>query len=753
MLIRRFLAGLFLLCALSAALPAEAGGFFSRVKGGPAAAPPPTVPTVTPGVAAVPTINTIASTNFGNPADVGYGVRGWGRYTAPQLVEIGSSGVAGTMHIGAVFAHEATNAELFSGVASNICSVDVRADGGAWFNIPAETVNPDAGGITDWNAIFRSQDFADGLHQVDFVGKPCTGPNIIMQGPLEDASHYAPAKIGAATIDNGSGSAGNILTVTANVQNINNTSGSAVLVAGYSITGMGVGPNTFIDGTSTVNASSCVAETGVACTGAGNLGKYHTRSPASQLVASNPMMAGNERSFFFITDFNNTLGRGTHVVYVAAAGASPAGNDANAGTAAAPKLTIASAEGVIYANDSVGHGRYGGTICLMDGVTIASESGSGNYPVSTLGYTIIQGADHAPCVHPGDTGNPTVHFDGVSRTYVGLRGWYRWMNFDGHPDTGNVGSATSLVAEHVSLVQNVYTGSVLGNGGIACLETSIVFAYGGGCNADLIRNHTGTYYSEDGAHGPTVILGSNYVGGGPTYFWATGTATTGSSVITNATPPAGYTLSQMFKIGGVIPAWNCYADSQGCIGVADPNNGYGSCFPTSDPSPPTPTSETLITAIDDVAHTITTNRLATCAVTNGPLMFPGVHGDGSQHQVNLIYHDIYFRDDNFGMTWPGRQQGLFIQNSPGRSGVYVGRTNWKNANTPEKIIAVDGGNEKFIYENNTWTGGSTGQDGFVSSNDETFAGDKCMSGQSFNGVGTNIRRHQAATNACYTSIP
>lgn len=708
-------------------------------------------PDVLPGVASVPTINNIAATNFGSPGDVGYNVRGWGRYTTPQLIEVGSSGVNGTAQIGAVFAHEPTNAELFSGVASNICSVDVRVDGGAFYTITGESVNASAGGIHDWNFTVNSQNYPDGVHQADEVGKSCTGPNIIMQGPLEDAGHYAPAKIGAATISNGSGSAGDILTVTGNVLNINNSSGSAVLIPGYSITGMGVGPNTFIDGTSTVNATSCVAQTGSNCTGAGNLGTYHLRSPATQLVASTVLMAGNARSFFFVTDFHNTLGRGVHVLY-----ASKTGNDAWDGTSPTfvsgtigPKLNPTSAAARITAN-SGNSGAYGGTVCMVDGGAWTSDAGVGTQPSALFGWLRFQGADQAPCVHPGDTGNPTLSFNITDRTWGGLRTWYRYMKFDGAPNTFNVGVADQLVAEHINMTENIYTGGLLGNGGVACLESSVTFSNDAGCNAPLVRNYTGTYYVADGLHGTEVALGNVTVGGGPVMFWATGTATAGQKDITNVSVPAGYTLSQIFSVGGVFTG-NCWADSIGCIGVADPSNGYGSCFPTSDPAPPTSTSETVITAVNDAAHTITTNRTATCSVTNGPLIFPGVHGDGVQFQTGIIFADVYFRSNIFGVTFPGRQQGLFNQSVI--SGFYIGKSSFVNLNTTEKVLAVDGGNEKVIFEANTFDGNNPVLDGFSNSNDETLVGDKCPQGNTFTGNGTNIRRHAAASQACYTSVP
>src|SRR5437879_2804926 len=122
-------------------------------------------------------------------------------------------------------------------------------------------------------------------------------------------------------------------------------------------------------------------------------------------------------------------------------------------------------------------------------------------------------------------------------------------------------------------------------------------------------------------------------------FWTSGQAISGDNVIHNVTVPAGYTISQIFKVGGVF-AGNCWSDSIGCIGVGNPANSNFSCFPTSDPAVPTSTSETVITDVSDALHTITTNKNAICSAT-GPLLFPGVHGDLIQFQISQIFADIY----------------------------------------------------------------------------------------------------------------
>lgn len=780
-------------------------------------------PNVLPGNGANNAIfNSISPTNFGSSGDYGYNIRGFGRWDDVSLTEVGQSGVSGTRQFGLVFAHAPTTTELISGVASNICSVQVRIDGGSWYTIPNESVNGSAGGLSDWNFSVTSSNFSDGAHRVDAQGIPCTGPNIIMEGPLEDANHYAPtARITAAKIDNGSGSAGNILTIVGTVNTVNNYINGIALQIGWGIEGVAVAPNTFIDGTSTVNATSCVAQTGSNCTGAGQAGTYHVTAAASQVangaivtasisgttmtvtavssgsvalssaplygtgvtagttviglaavnatacVASSgsnctgaggtgtyavsasqtvastaiseyePMAAGNEHSLYFITDYGNTLGRGTHVTYVAAGG-----SDANSGVDYLhPKATIASAEGVISTNGS--GAPYGGTVCLMDGVTIASETGSGSYPSSTLGFTVIQSADHTPCVHPGDTGNATVHFDLSSRTYVGLRGSYEWMKFDGSPNTSNYSLATQLVARHVSAVGNMYTGGMLGTGGIACMESTLTFSYGQSCYGMLIRNQTTNYISEHAVHQTEVVLNSTFDGVGPIFTWTSAQSTAGSNIITGVVMPGGYTIGQAFTSGH-----DCYTETISCIDVVT-TSGVD-CFTVSGTNVPS------ITAIDEVNHKITVNKNATATCT-GYLNFatdPGIHGDLVDIIINTAATDLIFRGNTFGQLYPGWTQGFFLEPDH-LSGIYLSLNKFGNATaTPESPLFVDGGNDRVIYDRNEYTGGGANrQDSAYPSNDQTYVADKCFNGSTFTGAGTNIRRKAATSNACYTPFP
>lgn len=715
---RRFLVALAVL--LLAAPPADAAGFFQRTKGGVnSGGGGPASPNVLPGAGPITGFNTIAATNFGSSGDYGYNVRGWGRWDDVSLTEVGQSGVAGTRQFGLVFAHAPTTAELISGVASNICSVLVRIDKGSWFTIPSESSNSSAGGVVDWNFTVTSSNFSDGLHRVDAQGIPCTGPNIIMEGPLEDSNHYAPtARITAATIDNGSGSAGNILTVTGTVNTVNNYAGGMSLLVGWNVEGVGIAPNTFID--SVLSATT-----------------FHLTGSA-QNIGSEVMTAGNEHSLYFITDYNNTLGRGTHITYV-----STSGSDANSGLDAAhPKLNPSSAAAVITAQDPTNHGKYGGTVCLMDGNSWTSDVGTGSLPDTSSGFLIYKGANAAPCVHPGDAGNPSLLFNASYRTWGGLRVWYSNMVFNGSPSTLNYSLATQLVAEKVSAVGNMYTGGMLGVGGIACFESNMTFTYGQSCYAMLIRNQTTNYVSEHAIHQSEVVLNSTFNGVGPVFTWTSAHSTAGSKTITNVVMPAGYTIGQAFT-----PGHDCYTETISCIGVTD-TSGVD-CFIVSGTNVPS------IVSINEAAHTILTDKVA-ATTCDGYLDFatdPGIHGDLVDIIVNTAASDIYFKGNNF-LLYPGWSQGFFVE--PDHiSGIYLGYNKFSLATaTPESPLFVVGGNDHVIYERNEYTGGGGyRQDSSFNSNDETFVGDKCFSGTGWTGAGTNIRRKAATSSACYVSAP
>lgn len=677
----------------------------------------PVSPNVIPGTGNINVFNTISPTNFGSPSDYGYNIRGWCNWMQPSLDEVGSSGIAGTRQFSIACAHAPTNAELTSGLGNNVTSVLIRCDIGSWFIIPARSVNTDDGSIDEFTFTVNSPNYTDGIHRCDAQGITSTGPNIIMEGPLEDANHFAPSiRLNTATIDNGAGLAGNTLTATGSILNVNASNGDPadpVPQVGWSVECVGTAPNTFI--TAVVDAT------------------HFTISGAPQLIGSEPCVLGNERSFYFITDYHNTLGRGTHLVYM-----SPTGNDANNGfTPATAKLTNVAAANVIRTQDPTNLGMYGGIICVLNGYQVMSETGVGSYPTSTKGFLKYIGGQDPRCNNPGDPGGAAFHFDSSSRTYGGLRVWFENLNFLTEVNTLNRGLATQLVAENVSSTGNMYTGGLVGTGAIACMETHLTFSYGGGCSARFARNHTVNYYSEDGFHGAEVSVGSTFTNGGPVYFWATGTSTVGSNVITGVTVPVGYTISQIFTVGG-----NCASLGISCLGTADASGN--TCFPTTN----------RITAIDDTLHTITTDQVATCGVTNAPLVQPGVHGDNTQMQVNSYITDVYYSLNSWGLTGPGFQQGKFLE-ADHISGAYFYKNNWFNSTlTPESPLLVSGGNDHIIYDQDQYQGGGAfRQDVTFNSNDETFNSEHCLSGGGFTGAGTNIRRHAAATNACYTSVP
>ena len=234
-MIRKFAAWLVAAALLAlGASPAAAGPFavmrFLHPASLVTAPPGGTSPDVLPGTGANNAVfNSITPTSHGNPADTGYAVAGSCRPTNIPLEEVGQSGSNGTRHFGFVCAHEPSDAELAAGVGNNIDHLLVRVDGGSWYTISSKSTNPDAGGLTDWNFTVNSQNYPDGLHRVAVVGVPTTGPDIVLEGPLEDAGHYYAAKITAATISDGAGGPGNILTITGSVENYNAATGTAVI--------------------------------------------------------------------------------------------------------------------------------------------------------------------------------------------------------------------------------------------------------------------------------------------------------------------------------------------------------------------------------------------------------------------------------------------------------------------------------------------------------------------------------------------
>jgi hypothetical protein len=694
-------------------------------------------PTVTVSSASVVgAYNNITPVSYGSSGDYGYSQRGFAVWDDIPLVEVGQSGVNGTRHIGLVAAHSPTATEMAAGVVSNICSVDVRIDQGAWYTITGPTVNPDASGVTDWNFTVNSQNFADGVHQVDAVAKPCTGPSIIMQGPLFAGIYDPIVRAGGVAIS------GNVLTVSGTLLNLYGAAeGNNAITVGRSVSATGVAPNTFIDGDSTTGNTDCGGGAG-SCTGTGKLGTYHVT--VSQTLSATPGVLGNERSFYFVTDYHNSLGRGTHVTFACNGTCNGVtGSDSNSGlTASLPKATVGGAMNAIRTQATGSQHAFGGTVCLMNSGSNYTYAGSSSIPAATLGFTKIVSAKSAPCNVATDPGNPTIVNDNSSRTWFGINVWWQDLTFSGAATNIDPPFAQKLVVQNVTATGSVYNGGLLGSGGYACLDSTVRLSYGGGCSGTLIaRNNNLKFYSEDGFHGAQLLLNNTVDGGGPRFVWTSGTSTIGSPVITGVTVAPGYTLAQAFP---PTTAGNC-ASSTGCIGVYSASDSGSGCFSNGN---------TTIIAVDDVAHTITTDTNATSACT-GPLTWPGVHGDEIQNQTGVPWMDTYIANNDFGASYPGDQQGLYLE-ATAESGIYVAGNAFRTSpTTVQSPVLVNGGNDHVMYSGNTWSGGGAfRQDNLSASNDETFIGDQCLSstfaGANY-GAGTGNRRKAAASNACYTN--
>lgn len=707
------------------------------------------------GVTVTATVNTLTAANNGSSGDYGYSLRGSLRWDDIPFLEVGSPGVATTRHIGFFPYHPPTDVEKVAGLASNIVSAQVRCDGGAWFTITGPSANPDAGGVTDWNfQVTTGAGVADGLHQCDVIARPATGPDIIAQGPaLDDYGNLIEtAKANAVTINNGSAGSGSILTVPASptMYNFNGTNISSNIVSiGQSVSMYGVAANTFIDGNSTTNASACFAETGTNCTGAGRGGTYHVSRP--QLVASNPATFGTHRSHYFLTNYNGTLSRPTK--FVGLGGADTTG----CGTSASPCLTISYAQGRIIAADAAAFhkGKYGGTVCLMGGSGY-SYSGTASKPDSSVGWTVIQGADQAPCSLGADPGNPTLTIaTGITdRSYYPNRTMWRYMNLAGYnaPTTANGGQGWYLAADHVSAkAATMGSGGLLSTGAEYCVESTSWFGNDGACSGALmVRNTTTKYLVADCQHDVAVAVGNVCDYGGPQFFWATGTSSIGSNVITgvNLVPElAGYTAAQIWTpnptpgSGTTPPQVGLFA-----AGLLE-----SSCFP-SGPLLYVIAATSTTLSLGDISGT-PVNATANC--TSGNIGWPGAHGDNYQIVVGNPFSDIYVANNNYALTTGGVQQGLFLE-TPQISGAYVGNNQFMlNPLNTESALLTKGGNENVIFDNNVFTGGGSMRlDLQQASNGETLIRDQCVgSGTMLPPViaGTNIRALAATSNGCYST--
>lgn len=819
-------------------------------------------PVVTPGASLLTTttgkyasttsINSITTTYHGSPVDYVYGLRGWGRWDDVQNIEIGSTGVNVTRHIGLFFEHPGTASDIALGDASNIDHVLVSCDGGTTQTITGPTVNPDAGGQTDWNFQVNSQDYADGLHQCNAIGVPSTGPDIVMQGPPNDASGNVMARVAALMVSDGTGTAaGNVLTVFTTPLNWQSSAAPAV-TKGWSVSA-DTAPGVFVSatnadnptytgtgGTGTYGTYGPVALVGAQFTGsvsgttltvtavskgyldvgqyimgagitagttitggpsAGGTGTYtvsNSMTVSSEAMGGSvPGNLGNETSFYFVTNYHNTLdganGRGTYILYVSASGSDTTNSGADA---AHPLATIGKANALLISNNvgATFQGKWGGTICLMDGWT-GAYAGPATAPWGTISWVTVQGADKAPCVHPGDTGNPTLTIQFTDRSYMNGHVMWRYMNFIGKPDDGSPNSPTYFAVDHVtSKGSKIGQGALLGTGRAYCLESTNYYGQGGGCDgAILIRGNTFKYFTDDGIHGGDVVVGNTLDGGGPSYGWATGDVTAGSNTISNISVPADVNLTTAFTGVAWFDVFKAATDQQSCttaaadvasisgttltvttVGGGSPHFNVGlvlvensgasiaagttivgdathnatMCTPNCTGSGGTGTyavsvsqtwgaasisSINTITSVNAAAHTMTMGAVAWQTCTGGNLANPGSHSDGWQIQVNVYADDLIFTGNSYGQNYPGYSQGLYLEQKH-VSGLYYANNYFNHlgpALDAESDILINGGNTLMMLQGNTWNQATNLRlSNQQSSDGQTFVGDICPNGLS-----------------------
>lgn len=221
-------------------------------------------------------VNNISPVYHGNPADLNYNSRTFGRWDNPSFMLM-----SGTFQVGVLAHHSSTNAELLGGAFDDVSFVQVRCDGNStWTTISGPSANANAGGTVDWNFTVNDATWADGLHKCDAIITPTTGPDAIMNGPPinpygQNADEYQ--SVTAAMIDSGTrGVAGQVLTIPASAVFLNSRSASntGVLGVGWSVSAYKVAPGTFIDGDHTHGNTDCGGGAG-SCTGTGGAGTYH----------------------------------------------------------------------------------------------------------------------------------------------------------------------------------------------------------------------------------------------------------------------------------------------------------------------------------------------------------------------------------------------------------------------------------------------------------------------------------------------
>jgi hypothetical protein len=425
--------------------------------------------------------------------------------------------------------------------------------------------------------------------------------------------------------------------------------------------------------------------------------------------------------------------------------------------------------GLINTNNSGAtfQGKWGGTICLMDGGSFDYSGTSFGVPWGTTGWVNFQGADKAPCTHPGDVGNPTLTVAFADRSYFNGHDFWRYLTEIGHPDDGGPSNATYFGVDHVtSKGGHMTTTGLLGTGRLYCLESTNFYGQGGGCDAAmLIRGNTFKYFTDDGFHGGDAVVGNVADGGGPSFGWATGDVTAGSNTISNVTVPgdvdlataftgdvwfdvfkaattaqscttgsadlasiSGTTLtvttigsgSPHFNVGLVVVEVSGASIATGTTIVGDATHNASMCTPNCTGSGGAGTyavsisqswgasainSVNTITAVNPAAHTMTMGAVAWQTCAGGNFANPGSHSDGWQIQVNVYTADLFFTGNSYGVNYPGFSQGLYLEQK-GVSGLYYANNTFNHlppALDAESDILINGSNTLIMLQGNTWT--------------------------------------------------
>lgn len=760
-----------------------------------------------------PGYNTISPTQHGSNTDYGYGVKGSIRWNAVQY-----SNITSTTQVGLFAWHTGTAAQIAAGQASNIDHVDISCDNGSWYTITGQTVdNGLGGGQTDWNFTINPASYSPGVHSCKARAVPTTGPDIIAEGPAADqyGHTYETTKAALSRLDSGGatfGTAGNILTILdTNLLNWSsiNLGSTAVISIGDSVSAIGAGADTFIDGDSTHNATSCAAATGSNCNGAGSMGTYHTTQAglAAQAVftatISGTLMTVSSVASGYIStggaamigpgisagtlvnsqSSGTTGGPGVYVLnnsftipsatvmyeptgmtfatersFYFTTGISPlayfvslSGNDSTGtGTASSPYLTTGKALLQLEANGvlvgSTWQGIYGGAVCLENGSSYAYSNYS-NSPGSAFGYTEYRSAKAGDpiCPNAGDPGGATLtNITPTSRQYWPAHTKFSYLNFIGTANNASGGDAWYLVADHVSQKHDLLdNGGIFGNGGYYCLEVTSWFGADGGCSsAVMVRGSSLKYSDSDGMHDVPVEVGNTVDGDGNALEWMTGQFNSGTpNVITNVqilpSELSGYTLSQIVSL---IAAWT----------LERTDGAEVNCYTSR---------SNQVASVDDTNHTITmTGATSSGSCANGYtgyVYYSGNHPDDFQLQITSQHSDVYISGNSFNGTYPSYTQGAFVE-TMGIASAYIGH-NAINTDTTgvEQMFPVDGNNEAFISDQNTFHGtASFGSfDNIFGSSLETMVKDQCLSGGTITPKGSPQHRLTAASSACYTSLP